>query len=102
MSIITVLSKVPWDKVLQTAPFIIDKGSKIVSDIQKGNSTKDTIEEIAKLQYEQSELIAILSEQNRQLYEAVKTLVYRGKILLGIAVFSFLLAVAALIVTSFN
>ncbi len=102
MSIITALSKVPWDKVLQTAPFIIDKGSKIVSDIQKGNSTKDTIGEIAKLQNEQSELIATLSEQNRQLYKAVKTLAHREKILFGITGFGLLLAVVALIFSALN
>jgi ABC-type sugar transport system ATPase subunit len=92
MNIIAILSKVPWNIVIENTPSIIDKGKEIISSLKRGESKDEAIENMAQLLNEQAQLIETLSEQNRQLFEAAKTLAIRQRILFGIAITSFLLA----------
>ena len=99
MNIAAILTKVPWGLVIDKAPSAIEKGKVIVSKLRNGGSKEEAVKDMAQLLEEQGELIKALSDQNNQLFEAVRTLASRQKILWGITILSLLSAVGALVLT---
>ncbi|MGE9291348.1 MAG: hypothetical protein ACQKBT_10190 [Puniceicoccales bacterium] len=99
MKIATFLSKVPWGLVLEKSPEVLEKGKSILSKLKNGDPKQEAVKDMAQLLNEQGQLIETLSEQNTQLFGAIKVLAYRQRILWGITILSLLLATSTLTLT---
>jgi|GEM_PF-5435697 len=97
MNIVTILSKVPWGLVIDKSPDVLEKGKAILAKLKSGESKEEAVQDMAQLLNDQGKLIETLSEQNTQLFEAVKTLAQRQRILLAITLVSFVLVAGLLI-----
>ncbi len=102
MKILSILLKVPWGTVIDKSPDVLAKGREIVGNLKRGTPKEEAVTEMAQLINEQGQLIESLSKQNAQLFDAVKTLGLRQRILWIMAVVSSVLALATLILLIFS
>lgn len=97
MNIVSILTKVPWGLVIDRVPQVIEKANAVVAKLKSGGSKEEAVKDMAQLIDEQAKLIETLSNQNNQLFEAIRALANQQRILLGITVTSFIVALGTLI-----
>ena len=74
------LKIVPWEKVLEHAPGVLDKARGFIDKRRTdGVQTPTELEQLAKIQQEMAQTLSQLAEQNLALIKAVKRLQVQTK-----------------------
>ena len=77
---LTALKIVPWEKVLEHAPGVLDKARGFIDKRRTdGVQTPTELEQLAKIQQEMAQTLSQLAEQNLALIKTVKRLQVRTK-----------------------
>ena len=114
MGVLTILSIIPWDKILKYSPIIVEAGEKIFSSVNKyfGNASKEggkqhkvslelldkRITLLEQNELEQADLIEKIAVQLNELSNASKIISSRTLLALSISSLSLVVSLVLLII----
>jgi hypothetical protein len=114
MGVLTILSIIPWDKILKYSPIIVEAGEKIFSSVNKyfGGASKEggklqklSLEQLDKRtklleqnELEQADLIDKIAIQMNELSRAAKIISNRTLLALSISSLSLIISLVLLVI----
>jgi hypothetical protein len=114
MGVLTILSIIPWDKILKYSPIIVEAGERIFSSVNKyfggtskegGKPQKVSLEQLDKRiklleqnEYEQADLMEKIAVQINELSNAAKIISNRTLLALSISSLSLVISLVLLVI----